>query len=280
MEHLICKMQPPAGSAPSPPPPPPPPPPLPASRAAPTGFPCPRTEPVQHWGERCGIVVENVPIVLEIKIPKLRECLKRVFAECGKGINANIKNVDLLTDPCTGATLGCAFIEFTHIECVKEAVMYGDGFLFGKNALKVHANELSSAMSKASYTDHLTRRRLDWPQNHDALLLSGTEAADEIMRIRNFIARMRTSVERSLQQRIRPQRPQPLPPYLKCAVLADPGGMSVGAAVRVCVHISMSRLIEGLVTTSAIFQHADHRYKYAEAIIARVITGYCKRIQV
>ena len=252
----------------------------PASQAAVTGFLSPQTVPLLHWGERCGVIVENMPIVLKDKMPKFLEVIKRVFYECGKRINGNIANVDIPTDPHTGATLGYAFIEFTHIECVKDAVIYADGFLFGKHALKVRANKLSSAMSKVSYTDHLARRRVDWPQNHGALLLSGTEAADEIMRSCNFISRMRTFAVRSLQQRIWPRR-QPLPPCLECVSLVDTSGISVGAAVRVRVRSSeMSRLIEGLVTTSAIFQHADDRYKWAEAVIARVWAGYCKGIEV
>jgi hypothetical protein len=268
------KLQPPAVPALSPLPP--------ASQAAALGLPHTHTEPLLNWEERCCIIVENMPIVQKIKIPKFRDVIKHVFSECGKGINANIENLYLPTDPSTGATLGHAFIEFTHIESVKDAVLYGDGFLFGtKNALKVRAYKLSSAMCKARYIDHLTRKRLDWPQNHEGLLLSGTDAADEIMRSCNLIRRMRTFVERSLQQRIRPRwQSRPLPSYRTCAVQVDPhnpGGTAVRAAVRV---YAMSHLVEGLVTTSAIFQHANDRYKYAEAIIARVCTGCCKRIEV
>ena len=281
MEHLqVNELQPTAGSAPSPPTPPPLPPP--ASQAATPSFPSPPTAPLLDCGVRCGVVVENLPIVPKNKIPKFLEVLKRVFCECGNAVNSNIENIDVPTDLFTGTTLGYAFIEFLHIESVKDAVTYGDGFMMGKNALKVRANKLSSAMSQASYTDHLARRRVHWPQNHDGLLLSGTEAADEIMRSCNFIAQMRAFAVRSLQQRIRSWRqPRPLPPWLKCVALPNPDARIVRAGVRVRARSNeMLRLIEGLVSTSAMFQHADDRYKCAEAVMARVCAGHCKKIEV
>jgi translation initiation factor 3 subunit B len=92
------------------------------------------------WGEGRCIVVDNLPIVTDkAKIPKFLDVLSKVFAECGKSANGRIAHVDLPTNPETGATLGYAFIEFTHIESVKDAVKYGDGFVMGKSVIKVNA---------------------------------------------------------------------------------------------------------------------------------------------
>ena len=109
-----------------------------------------------NWGESRCIVVDNLPIVSDkTKIPKFLDVLSKVFAECGKSANGRIAHVDLPTNPDSGATLGYAFIEFTHIESVKDAVRYGDGFVIGKSAIKVNAfTDISKSMdTKDEYVE-------------------------------------------------------------------------------------------------------------------------------
>jgi hypothetical protein len=86
------------------------------------------------WGESCCVVLDNLPIVTDTaKIPKFIAVLSKIFAECGKTAGGKIAHVDVPTHAETGATFGFAFIEFTHIECVKDAVKYGDGYKMGKS---------------------------------------------------------------------------------------------------------------------------------------------------
>ena len=100
------------------------------------------------WGEARCIVVDNLPIVADkAKIPKFIEVLSKIFAECGKNFNGKIAHVDVPTNPETGATLGYAFIEFTHIEGVKDAVKYGHGFVWANMVIKVKAfTDISKSM--------------------------------------------------------------------------------------------------------------------------------------
>jgi RNA recognition motif-containing protein len=94
------------------------------------------------------IVVENIPIVADkAKIPKFIEVLRKIFSYCGGGSNGKIAHVDVPTNPETGATLGYAFIEFTHIEGVKDAVKYGHGFVWANMVIKVKAfTDISKSM--------------------------------------------------------------------------------------------------------------------------------------
>lgn len=109
------------------------------------------------WGEARCIVVDNLPIVADkAKIPKFIEVLSKIFAECGKAANGEIAHVDVPTNPETGATQGYAFIEFTHIESVKDAVKYGDGFVMGKYVIKVNAfTDIAKSMdTKDEYVEN------------------------------------------------------------------------------------------------------------------------------
>jgi TPR repeat protein len=89
------------------------------------------------FGEARSIIVANLPIVTA-KAPKMIQVLHTVFSQCGK-TSACIAHVHLPTNPETGATLGCAFIAFSHIQSAQDAVQHGNGVLFGKSALKVNA---------------------------------------------------------------------------------------------------------------------------------------------
>ena len=141
---------------------------------------------------------------------------------------------------------------------------------------------------QAHYTDHLSRRRRDWPRRADGRCLTGTEVVVEIIRKCDFIAHARVFGMRWLQQQLLPcGQPQPSPLHLRAlyAVPAVAGNayacVNVSEAVRVHVRCNeIAHLALGLVTASAFFQHAGDCCRWGAAIIARVHGGHCKAVQV
>jgi hypothetical protein len=139
------------------------------------------------------------------------------------------------------------------------------------------------------YTDHLTRRRQQWPRSADGRPLMCAEVAAGIMRSCDFIAHARAFGKRRLQLNMQPQ-PQPFPMCLTRALYAARVGVGVGGAhacvevtAAVRLHVRCSEVACAAVRLAEIAgadQGAGQQCQWAACIVEHVFRGHCRRVQV
>jgi hypothetical protein len=270
------------------------------------------------------IVVNNLPIPTDQKeIPKFLDVLRNVFADTVKRNNDRITHVNLPTN-YYGDTLGYAFIEFTNVKSVEDAVKYGDGFVIGKRTINVKTfTDIAGAEARATmlqelqlerqldqtaaraqaqicdawlrlplpeayYTDHLTRRRRNWPRCDDGRPFTCAELAANIIRRCDFISVARAFGMRWLRQPLQARWSQPASMNLARALYAGHVSASdtcafveVAAAVRVRVRCNdFARVAVGLATIAEVNQVARQRWGWAACIAEYVYGCLCRRVEV